>query len=198
MATSAPKTAPKLVAKATTPEGDEGAPVVKKKSGKKAMLIAIIVVVVLGMVGGAAYFSIGGSDPNAAAATDADADADPDAPSAEEIKAKAEPVKPPRFLVIEPFTVNLQSEGAGDQFLQISFSLQLADDKQEEMIKLYMPQARSRLLLLLSGKKASEISTIKGKEKLAEELVAQLKVPFVPQGTPLGISNVFFTSFVIQ
>lgn len=193
MATSAPKTAPKLVTKgsgASTPEVDEAAPVVKKKSKKKAILMGGIAVIVLGVAGGAAYYFTSSGDTSAAPA-------DPNAPPTEEVK-KAEPDKPPLFVVVEPFTVNLQHEGPSDQFLQVAFSLQLADQKQEEMFKLYQPQARSRLLLLLSGKKASEISSVEGKKKLAEEIVAQLRVPFTPNGAPLDVKDVFFTSFVIQ
>jgi len=193
MATSAPKPAPKLVTKgqgAPTPDSNEDAPVIKKKSKKKTILVAGIAAIVLGAAGGAAFYFTGASDNPVASA-------DPDAP-AEEAKAKSEPEQPPLFVVVEPFTVNLQHEGPSDQFLQISFSLQLGDRKQEELFKLYQPQARSRLLLLLSGKKASEISSVEGKKKLAEEIVDQLKIPFSQQSAPLDIKDVFFTSFVIQ
>ena len=98
---------------------------------------------------------------------------------------------------MEPFTVNLQQEGS-DQFLQISMTIQVSDEKQVEEIKLYMPQVRSRILLLLSGKKASEVNTAEGKKKLADEIIAQIKQPFVAGGKPQDVSNVFFTSFVIQ
>jgi len=98
---------------------------------------------------------------------------------------------------MEPFTVNLQSEG-GDQFLQITFTLQVGDAAQEEIIKAFMPQVRSRLLLLLSSKKASEISTVDGKKKLSEEIIAAVNQPFSPKGPPQNVVNVFFTSFVIQ
>lgn len=192
MATSAPKTAPKLVPKgsgAPMPEGD-AAPVVKKKSKKKVIIIGGTVAVVLAIAGGAAYVFTSSGSSDTASATDANAPA----PEAK----KAEPAAPPLFVVVEPFTVNLQHEGSGDQYLQIAFTLQLGDQKQEEMFKLYQPQARSRLLLLLSGKKASEISTVEGKKKLADEIVAQLKIPFTPDGPSLDVRNVFFTSFVIQ
>jgi len=190
---TAPKTAPKLVSKEAAPAADGGAPVVKKKSKKKAILISAVVAIMLGGAGGAAFF-LTGDEP---APVDPD---NPDAPVAEAKPAKVEPVKPPRFLKIDPFTVNLQHEapGAPDQFLQIEFSIQLADDKQEELIKQYLPQVRSRLLLLLSGKKASEINTVEGKKKLAEEIAEQLKIPFIAQLPPLEVNNVFFTSFVIQ
>jgi flagellar FliL protein len=191
MATSAPKTAPKLVkgSGAAKPDGEDAAPVAKKKSKKKAILMGGIVAIVLGGAAAGAYIAVGTGDKPAASA-------DPNAPQ-EEAK-KSEPAKPPLFVPVEPFTVNLQHENSGDQFLQVSFTLQLADQKQEELFKLYQPQARSRLLLLLSGKRASEISTVEGKRKLAEDIVATLKVPFTEQGASLDIKDVFFTSFVIQ
>jgi flagellar FliL protein len=195
MATSAPKAAPKLVAKgpgASMPDGDDAAPVVKKKSKKKTVVIAAAATLVLGIAAGVAFYftSPGSSDPAAATG-------DTNAAAPEESK-KAEPDKPPLFVAVDPFTVNLQHEGTGDQYLQISFTLQLSDQKQEDMFKLYQPQARSRLLLLLSGKKASDISSVEGKKKLAEEIVAQLKIPFTPGGPSLDVRDVFFTSFVIQ
>lgn len=104
---------------------------------------------------------------------------------------------PPVFVVLDPFTVNLQPEG-GEQYLQVAFTLQVAGQPDVDKIKLYMPQVRSRVLVMLSSKKASELLTPEGKKKLSDEIVAQISQPFYAQGAPLQISNVFFTSFVIQ
>jgi flagellar protein FliL len=57
---------------------------------------------------------------------------------------------------------------------------------------------RSRVLLLLSGKKASEISTVEGKAQLAKELIASLNQPFVEKGAPNEVKEVLFTQFIIQ
>lgn len=111
--------------------------------------------------------------------------------------AKQEPIKPPVFVAMDPFTVNLQPE-AVEQYLQVQFTVQVADEKQVELLKLYMPLVRSRLLLLLSSKKPSELTTPDGKKKLQDEIVTAIKQPFTPQSQPLGINGVFFTSFVIQ
>jgi flagellar FliL protein len=175
---TAPKTAPKAGPKAVAAPGPEEAP---KKSNKKLILIAVAALILLGGGGGGAawYFMRGSSAPSAPAA------------------AKVEPAKAPVFVVMEPFTVNLQSEN-GDQFLQITFTLQVADAVEEELLKSYMPQLRSRLLLLLSSKKASEISTVEGKNKLQDEIIATVNQPFAPNGKPQNVSHVFFTSFVIQ
>ncbi len=154
----------------------DAAPV--KSSKKKLLVIVIMAVLVLGAGGGAAWFFTRASTP-----------------SKEEHKAvKAEP---PVFAVIEPFTVNLQPEN-GDQYLQIQFTLQVANLEQAELIKANMPKVRSRLLMLLSGKKASELTTTEGKKQLSSEIVAQMKLPFLEKGEPQQVSDVLYTSFIIQ
>ncbi len=174
---TAPKANPKVVPIAETAAGaDADAP---KKSKKKLFLLLGIVLVLLGGGVGAAWYFMG-SKPEAAA------DAH-----------KAAPPKPPVFVNMEPFTVNLQHEN-GDQYLQVAFTLQVADEAQVELLKLYMPLIRSRILLLLSTKKPSELATEEGKKKLQDEIIAKAKQPFTPQSPPQAVTGVFFTSFVIQ
>jgi len=180
----------KAPAKAEPPAAESEVPV---KKSKKNLIIIIVIVLVLAIGGGGAWFFL---VKNKEAAEDAAGN--PDDPAAAAKKAaKQEPPKPPVYVVLDTFTVNLQSED-GDQFLQLAISLQVADQAQVDMIKLYMPQVRSRLLLLLSSKKASEISTPEGKKKLADEILVQTKQPFSKDATAPDVSNVFFTSFVIQ
>jgi flagellar FliL protein len=61
-----------------------------------------------------------------------------------------------------------------------------------------MAKVRSRVLLLLSGKKASEINTVEGKQQLAGEILAAVKIPFVSHGDEQDVSDVLFTEFIIQ
>ena len=111
--------------------------------------------------------------------------------------AKAESPKPPVFINMESFTVNLQSADS-DKFLQTAFTLQVKDDAQVELIKLHLPEVRGRLLMLLSSQKADEILSPEGKNKLAGEIIAQVNKPFEPKAAPQIVTGVFFTSFVIQ
>ena len=171
-------TAPKGNPKVVPIEEAAGESVPPKKSSKKLILM-LGAVVLIAAGGGGAWFFMGGKSGEEAAA------------------AKQEPPKPPVFIAMDPFTVNLQPE-AGEQYLQVQFTLQVADEKQVELIKLYMPLVRSRLLLLLSSKKPSELSTPEGKKQLQDEIVATIKQPFTPQSAPQGVTGVFFTSFVIQ
>lgn len=159
------------------PKADAAAP----KSSKKMLFVIIGALVVLGGGGGAAFFMMKGGD------------ADDKKPAKKAAKDHA----PPVFLNVEPFTVNLQPEN-GEQYLQIQFTLQVSDEKQVELIKTNMARVRSRVLLLLSAKKASELSTPEGKSQLSKELIAALRQPFVEKGDEQEISDVLYTAFIIQ
>jgi flagellar protein FliL len=174
-------TAPKAVAKTTakTAAPAEAAAVTPPLKSKKKMIIIGAAILVMASSAGAWYFFSQKSSSHAAS------------------PPKHESAKAPVFVTLEQFTVNLQPENA-EQFLQIAFTVQVSDQAQVDLIKLYMPLVRSRLLLLLSSKKPSEISTPDGKKKLADDIIAQLKLPFTPQAQPQEIDDVFFTSFVIQ
>ncbi|MBF8177147.1 MAG: flagellar basal body-associated protein FliL [Burkholderiaceae bacterium] len=168
---------------ATAAKGAKAAADTADKPKKSRLLIIILAaLLVLGGGGGAAAWYFLGQKAETHAPKAADA---------------VDLSKPPVFLPMEAFTVNLQPEN-GEQFLQTSFTLQVSNQAQLDLIKLYMPHVRSRLLLLLSGKKASEILTVDGKNKLSEEIIAVFRQPFTPQGPTVNVTNVLFTSFVVQ
>ncbi|MEO8419116.1 MAG: flagellar basal body-associated protein FliL [Methylophilaceae bacterium] len=147
------------------------------KSRKKVLLLAavLVAVVIAGAVG--AWYMLQQKGHHA--------------------EAKHETPKPSVFVNLDTFTVNLQPD-PNEQFLQMDIALQVADQEQADLIKLEMPKVRSRLLLLLSSKKSSEISSIKGKNQLTEEIIAQINQPFSPKAKGQNLLGVFFTSFVIQ
>lgn len=149
----------------------------KKKKGKLKILILLLVLLAGG--GGAAWYFTQGSGEHAA-------------------EPKPEPPKPPVFVTLEPFTVNLQPSDAGDHYLQVGIDLKVADSKVVDEIKLHMPEIRNGVLLLLSSKQVEDISTVEGKQKLSAEIVAQANKPISAKEPGKGVVGVFFTSFVIQ
>ena len=156
-------------------------------SKKKLMIMAIAGVLVLGGGAGGWFFLHGG---------DADAAHAEEAPAKKKKKKDKEHAKA-EYVPIEAFTVNLQPE-TGDQYLQVQFTLQVDGPEQAVLIKDNMAKVRSRVLLLLSGKKASEINTVEGKQQLAGEIKAAVQVPFDEDGEEQDVSDVLFTSFIIQ
>ena len=156
-------------------------------ASKKKLIIIILAAVLVagGGGGGAAWYFLHDKSGQ-----------DDSAPSKKK-KHSASKAGPPVFVPIDSFTVNLQPEN-GEQYLQIAFTLQVSNAEEMEAIKLNMPKVRSRLLLLLSGKKASELNTVEGKQQLAAEIVAQVNQPFDEKGPEQDVTDVLFTAFIIQ
>ncbi|MEO8135880.1 MAG: flagellar basal body-associated protein FliL [Betaproteobacteria bacterium] len=110
---------------------------------------------------------------------------------------KAAAIKPPLFHSLDAFTVNLVEEG-GEHFLQLSVVLQVEDDKAVDQIKTYLPVIRSRMLLLLSAKRPSDLTNSQGKKQLVDELVGAARES-LPASTPeRGVRGAFLGAFVIQ
>jgi flagellar FliL protein len=161
-------------AEAKTAKGADGDAKPAKK-GRSILLIAAALVV-LGGGGGGAYLWL-----NRDAGT---------------AQASVAP-RPPVFMNLEPFTVNLAEE-SGDHYLQTSLVFQVADDKVVETMKQYLPVIRNRILLLLSAKRPSDIATPEGKAKLVSEVTAAVRES-IPGTTPeRGIVQAFIGAFVIQ
>lgn len=120
---------------------------------KSKMKLIIMIVVGLAAAGGGAAFFMGGKH---------------EAPAGEGGEV-AHAAKAPVFYPLETFTVNLKQE-RGDQYLQMIASLQARDNASVDTLKQYMPEVRHRVLLMLTAKKATEISTPQGRELLAEEM----------------------------
>lgn len=151
---------------------------------KKKLIVIIAAVVLLAGIGGGAWFFMHAKD------------ADKKEAAHKEEKHEG-PEHAPVFVPIETFTVNLQPD-PNEKFLQTDISMQVASPEAAEKIKALMPAIKSRILLLLTSKQASEIATSEGKQALSDELLAELKKPFTEHGKPEEITGIFFTSFVIQ
>lgn len=108
--------------------------------------------------------------------------------------AKPAPPALPVFVELDSFTVNL----ADEHILQISITLQVKRAEDADQIKLYMPQVKSRLLLLMSTKNAEGLNSAEGKKTLSADIAAQLRSPFVKGLAAPDMTGVFLTAFVIQ
>jgi flagellar protein FliL len=111
----------------------------------------------------------------------------------------AKPVVPekPIFVTLEPLTVNLQGEGRG-KFLHMGISLKVRDEPAKAQIVEFMPELRSRALLMLSNRLPESLVTTEDKSKLAEEIRTELNRPLADNLPPQGIASVSFNTFVVQ
>ncbi|MDP1652699.1 MAG: flagellar basal body-associated FliL family protein [Rhodocyclaceae bacterium] len=176
----------------------------KKKNKLLIIIVAAVLVLVFGG-GGAAYFLLKKkADPEAE---------DGDGPPAKTAKAKKKKKDdhgaPPVFSKLEPFVVKLQAE-AQEAYVQAIPELKLLDAQVADQVKLFMPEIRHKVLLILAGKKASELSTPQGMQVLANQIRVSINAtlsgePPDPalekqdQGDPEApVQAVFFSSLIVQ
>ncbi|CAH1042581.1 flagellar basal body-associated protein FliL [Halomonas sp. TD01] len=152
--------------------------------GSKKLLWIMIVLVLLSSAGAAAAIYLvldqrGGNAENG------------------ETQQKVEHV-PPVFTRIDPFTVNLADDRYGSRLLYTGITLRVGNEQSKAIIEEHMPQVRSRLLILLSGKQANELTSTEGKEELAQAIISRLNVPLTENQPPLDLREVLFTEFIVQ
>ena len=139
-------------AAAKSPPVEVASPASATKKSKLVLIIAVLAVVLSAAAAGAWFFF-----------NEADDDGEPRVSS-----------KPAVFLPVDQFTVNLQPED-GQQYLQVAMTLKVVDQAVADSIKALMPEVRSRVLLLLSNKKPSQLVTLEGKNKLIAEVANEVE-----------------------
>jgi flagellar FliL protein len=112
---------------------------------------------------------------------------------------EAQPADPSETSVVElePFVVNLADQ-EDDRYLRVTVRV-VVDGKavpaeEESGMSLERARLRDRILTLLTGKSAEEITTFEGKEALRLEIGAEI-TPLLPENRVL---DVLFTEFLVQ
>ena len=182
------------MAKDAKPEAEAKEAAAPKKSKKLLIIIIAALVVVLVIAGGVTFMlmkSHGAEDGEEGEVATEKAKTD---------KKKGGKEIAPVYVALDAFTVNLVPEN-GDQFLQLILSVEVDDIKTGDKLKSYTPKVRNNIMMLLSSKKASELLTREGKEKLAKEileLVNEVLEPGSKGKKDAPVKEVLFTSFIIQ
>ena len=155
----------------------------KAKSGKRKLLIPLLLLVTLVACSVAGYtvWRMMKSPAHTAHAEK------PEAPVA------------PVFFALDTFTVNLiNPDNDPDRVLYVGFTLRLPDEETRRRMTDYLPEVRSRLLLLLSRQDASSLNNEQGKQDLVKQIKTVLAPPLV-QGQPQQVvSDVLFTAFILR
>ncbi|MGJ7491233.1 flagellar basal body-associated protein FliL [Variovorax sp. ZT4R33] len=143
----------------------------------KLLIVVLSAVTVCALAGGGYFYLATGKQADAAPAV--------------------KPPEKPIFIALEPLTVNLQSEGRG-RFLHIGIALKVQDEKAKAQVVEFMPELRSRVLLLLSNRLPESLLSTEDKSKLAEEIRTTLNAPLSGDLPPQRVSSVSFNTFVVQ
>jgi flagellar FliL protein len=186
---------------------------------KKMLIIIIAAVVLLGGGGAAAFFMMKPAHPDKQHEKGAKVEDGAAEDDEEEGKGKVAP----KFVELGTYTANLVQEDA-DRMLQVEISIKLTKPELEEKVKERSPEIKHRINMLLQSKRASELASVEGKEKLAQQIKQHIEfvmglrkvAPSIQtsqaaskeegrsensaESAPArkGIAEVLFTSFIIQ
>lgn len=158
------------------------------KGGRKKLIVLIAAVLMAVMLGGAV--GVLWLKSRAAHAND-DAVAEEDSPKLEKTTAKNDPAKPPTFLPLDVFVVNLVDRDA-ERYAQVGITLEVDSALFADQMKAYMPAIRNAILMILAHKSAHELLEREGKQQLAEEIQREAVRPMgidIPAPTPVASAD---------
>lgn len=137
------------------------------KAGNKKLIIIIAAVLAVVLLGGGAAVMM--MKKSAAAAAAEEMGEDGEATPRKKAAARADPGKPPTFVPLDSFTVNLADRDA-ERYAQVGITLEIQDAAVDAQIKAFMPVIRNNILLALSDATASELMGREGKAQLARRI----------------------------
>lgn len=172
---------------------DENDEIVEKKPKGNMVLIIVIALLVLLLVGGgaAAFFLLGGEDEAAPVTQTTQSDMKSDKKKSSKKSTDGLAIGP--MYPMAQFVVNLLSE-SGNRFLKVAVDLELSDAKLQPEMDQKKSLVRDIIIRTFSSKTFEEISTLKGKDKLKEEVLNKINESL----SDGYIKNIYFTDFVVQ
>ena len=165
---------------------DEQKETIEKKSGgskKKIFIIGGIVVLAI-VAGVVVFFLMRGNGEGGEGSEEGEKTHEASAEKKANTKA---------MFSLDPLIVNIH-DGPELRYLKIRLEFELKSAEAKEEIAPLLPPIQDSILMILSGKQMGDITTIEGKNKLKEEIMANVN-KIVPPGK---ITRVYFTDFVVQ
>ena len=164
----------------------------EKKGSNKLLIIILIAVIVLLLGAGGAYFMLAGGDSKPAA--EGEAGGEEGAETAEDGAAPFDPTSLGEIIELDPFVINLSSEGGSERYLKAVMVLQVSSPKVSEEVTKRAPQIKDSIITVLSSKTPEEALSIQGKYDLKVELIRRINEVL----TSGVVRELYFTEFVIQ
>ncbi|GAA0477878.1 MULTISPECIES: flagellar basal body-associated protein FliL [Tatumella] len=159
----------------------------RKKTAKRLLLSLMVIVILIAActIAGYSFLKMKQSDPGTQKKT---------------ATVAALPPASPVFLALDAFTVNLPASTPDDEdkVLYAGFTLRLPDEATRNRLNQYLPEVRSRLILLLTSQNQRDLETEQGKHDLTGKIKQVLAPSFIPGQPPQVINDVLFTSFILR
>lgn len=103
-----------------------------------------------------------------------------------------------QYVAIDPpFVVNLV-DGNTLRFMQVTAQLKVANDEAATAIQTHISVIRHTMLMLLGDQRVRDMYTTRGKEKLRQESIQEVKTVLKDYTDTGSIENIYFTGFIVQ
>jgi flagellar FliL protein len=116
-----------------------------------------------------------------------------------EVEKTAVAIPPPIYVPMEVFTLTLKpsSQGGPSRVLHIGLTLKLADEESREHLEKFLPEIRSRLLILFSQQMAEQLTHDNGKHGLIEKIKDVVNKPIAGEAR-VHVTDVLFNAFILR
>lgn len=108
------------------------------------------------------------------------------------------PTPAPTYIPLDAFTVSLKpDEDDNDRILYIGLTLRVKDDSSKMLVEEFLPEIRSRLLILFSQQSSEYLATDEGKRQLIDKIKSVISQPLVDNRSA-GVTDVLFNAFILR
>ena len=101
------------------------------------------------------------------------------------------------YIELKSFTTNLDGVGK-PRFLKCEVTIQVSSESAHHAVNAHMPQIRNDLVFLLSSQSDETVGTVDAQNKLAKKALEAVKKVLMDEEGESFVSDLFFTSFVVQ
>lgn len=104
----------------------------------------------------------------------------------------------PTYIPLDTFTVSLKPMARQhDRVLYIGLTLRVKDDDAKALIEKFLPEIRSRLLMLFSQQTFDVLSTDEGKQQLTIKIKDAVNQPLAVNHSA-GVTDVLYNAFILR
>jgi flagellar FliL protein len=158
----------------------------EKKSSKKMIIIGLVILLLAG-AGAGYYFFMGNSE-------ELDSEVSEEVIEEEDEEGASDDIY---YDMKKSLIVNFPKD-SGASLIQVSVSLLVKGEETIEALKKHEPMIRNNLLMAISAKGSKNLMTIEGKEALRDEMLKVVGEVMEKMTKKNKVTNIFFTSFVMQ
>ncbi|KXJ51326.1 flagellar basal body-associated FliL family protein [Neptuniibacter pectenicola] len=101
------------------------------------------------------------------------------------------------YIELKSFTTNLDGVGK-PRFLKCEVTIQVSSESAHHAVNAHMPQIRNDLVFLLSSQSDETVGTVDAQNRLAKKALEAVKKVLMEEEGESFVSDLFFTSFVVQ